>query len=569
MKEFDQNPNERNNQPDPTKNENPTLDVRDDKNTSGQEEAPIVKKTEEAEQPAVPEKAGEPQSSQETPRQTPPQPQNNPYFRGYSSSGSYTSPYQQNHNHQGQNSGQSPRGEYRNDAGQQNQGQNWQNSYQPYQPPHQYGQQSGQISYTPVNRRKQAKPVTRSAIAVICCLTIILSGCFAFGGVYLANRMLAGENESGYTGNVNNPFGGAAQSGTKQEPVTIYREVEEVAVSTGNSDKNLTYAEVAALVKNSVVEITTEFNNNSVWYQYVTQGAGSGVIISDDGYIITNAHVITNEETAAVADNIIVRLTDGTEYTASVVGYDSDADIAILKVEAEGMTAAVCGDSDKLAVGEELVVVGNPLGELGGTVTNGIVSATEREISVNGVKMSLIQTNAAVNPGNSGGGMFNMAGQLVGIVNAKSSGSNVEGLGFAIPVNEALSVSEQLLEYGYVRGKVTIGVTFTEVSNSSFFFYYNLKPGVYVSELTPGYNDKVLQVGDRIIAVNEQEISSSHDIKEMLMGCAVGDTLKFQLYREGKLTEVEVTCYEKVPTPQSEIAFEEKEPGSQSDRSPR
>jgi len=280
--------------------------------------------------------------------------------------------------------------------------------------------------------------------------------------------------------------------------------------------------------------------------------------------------VLAAISTATVADNILVRLTNGNEYTATVVGYDSDADIAILKVEAEGLTAAICGDSDKLSVGEELVVVGNPLGELGGTVTNGIVSATEREISVNGVKMSLIQTNAAVNPGNSGGGMFNMAGQLVGIVNAKSSGSDVEGLGFAIPVNEALSVSEQLLEYGYVRGKVTIGVTFTEVSNSSFFFYYNLKPGVYVSELTPDLNDKVLKVGDRIIAVNEQEISSSREIKEMLMDCAVGDKMKFQLYRDGKLTEVEVTCYEKVPTTQSDIAFEEKDPsGNQGGRSPK
>ena len=400
----------------------------------------------------------------------------------------------------------------------------------------QYDQSRGQISYTPAGqprakKSKERKPMSSGAIVALCLLMLVLSAGAGFSGAILAGRFTNGTS-------VNSAVSG------NSEPVVIYKSVEDVATSTGTSSTdNLTYAQVAAMVKDSVVEIVTEYNNQSMWYQYVTQGAGSGVVISADGYIITNAHVIINEDTGAVADNIIVRLTNSTEYTAAVVAYDSDSDIAILKIEADGLQPAQCGNSDNLAVGEELMVVGNPLGELGGTVTNGIVSATQREIQMGGVTMSLIQTNAAVNPGNSGGGMFNMKGQLVGIVNAKSSGTGIEGLGFAIPINYALEISEQLLEFGYVRGKSMIGVTFQEVSGSNYFFYYNIKAGVYVSELMKGYNDDVLRVGDRVIAVNGNEISSSADIKAVVTSTPVGEKIKFQLYRNDKFMEVDVTCY--------------------------
>ncbi len=171
--------------------------------------------------------------------------------------------------------------------------------------------------------------------------------------------------------------------------------------------------------------------------------------------------------------------------------------------------------------------------------------------------MNLIQTNAAVNPGNSGGGMFNMKGQLVGVVNAKSSGTGIEGLGFAIPVNEALNVAQQLLEYGYVRGKTMIGVTFSEVSSNSFYFYYNIKAGVYVDSLTEGYNDDVLQPGDRVVAVNGDTVSSTSEIKAIVTAASVGDKLKFQVERNGKLMEVEVECFEKVPENGTSIEFSE------------
>lgn len=391
------------------------------------------------------------------------------------------------------------------------------------------------VSYAPVNvaakREKKPKYARLSSVVAICLVAVILCGCAGFGGAFLANSL-------------------SSQTSRKPsvtDPLVVYRDVSAAVLNASTDGESMTYAEVAAMVKNSVVEINTEYTKRSAWFQYVSGGAGSGVIISEDGYIATNAHVVMNDTSSALADTITIRLPNGAEYDAQCMGYDTDMDIAVLKIDVTGLVPAICGDSDNLSVGEELVIVGNPLGELGGTVTNGIVSATEREIEVSGKKMTLIQTNAAINPGNSGGGMFDMAGRLVGIVNAKSSGTDIEGLGFAIPVNNVLSVTEQLIQYGYVRGKVTTGVKFRTVSTNSMFGYYSIRPGVYVESLTPGYNDDVLQVGDRIIAVNGDEITSETDITAKISGCSVGDTLKFQLYRSGKLIEVTVTCYEETP----------------------
>ncbi len=438
--------------------------------------------------------------------------------------------------------------------------------YRSYEPVPQVQQNSGQISYTPVKtkQKKEKKAVTRGALIAVVAAMLVFSLLCGLGGAWLASRALSRNDMP------SEQPPRAANSGTVEEPTTpmvIYRSVDDVTTSTGvTSGENLTYAQVAAMVKDSVVEINTEYTMTSRWFQYTTGGAGSGVIISADGYVITNAHVILAEDTGNLASSITVRLTDGQEYKAQVMGYDAEADIAILKIDATGLTAAQCGDSSKLAVGEELVIVGNPLGKLGGTVTNGIVSATEREIQVSGVKMKLIQTNAAVNPGNSGGGMFNMKGHLVGIVNAKSSGTGVEGLGFAIPINDALNVSEQLMEYGYVRGKPFIGVNFTTVENSygsSFFFnYYNVKPGLYIDSLTEGLNDDVLQVGDRVVSINDTAVSTLAEEKAIVSSSKVGDKLAFQVERDGKLTTVEVEVFEQPANTgtSGNLQFEEEQP---------
>ena len=429
---------------------------------------------------------------------------------------------------------------------------------------------SDQSSHTAHTVRKEKKSVSGKALALTCALCVVLSGAFGFGGTVLANRMTAQPAALTSASAVQ-----TAENAASDAPVVIYKTPARTvsaananASAAENSDGELTYAQVAALVKDSVVEINTEYKSQNIWFQYTTGGAGSGVILTEDGYIVTNAHVILDNNQQNPADTVTVRLTDGTEYPAEVKAYDTDEDIAIIKIDAKDLKAVTCGDSDKLIVGEELLIVGNPLGELGGTVTYGIVSATEREIQVVGVTMHLIQTNAAVNPGNSGGGMFNMRGELVGIVNAKSSGTGIEGLGFAIPVNKAVSVSEELMTKGYVSGKPMIGVSFEDVSNNAGGYFFggsgrtsSVKPGVYVRSLVEGMNDKVLKEGDRVIAVNGDEIGSSEDIKAAVSAASIGDKLTFQLYRDGKLMEVKVTVFERTPdvkTASSDSDDEEK-----------
>lgn len=209
-------------------------------------------------------------------------------------------------------------------------------------------------------------------------------------------------------------------------------------------DGTLSIAEVVSRVSESVVEITTSHVANDIFYgQYVKSGAGSGVIIdSTNGYIITNSHVVDG------ARDISVILTNGAKYNATLVGSDPSKDIALVKIDAKRntLTAATIGTSKNLVVGQEVVAIGNPLGSLGGTVTDGIISALDRSVSVDGKKMTLMQTNAAINPGNSGGGLFDRAGRLIGIVNAKKSSTGIEGLGFAVPIDVAMESVEAIME---------------------------------------------------------------------------------------------------------------------------
>ncbi len=415
----------------------------------------------------------------------------------------------------------------------------------PYSQYRQYQPQQGEISYRPAQTQKKAhKRNGKSGFVALAVVGgILLSTGFGFIGSALGNQVFAPAQTT-----IGGETTGNADAANTNTPTVIYKGIDTVTTSTTADGGDLTSAQVAALVKDSVVEINTEYTTVSMWYQYVSGGAGSGVVISEDGYIITNNHVICGSDGTTIAEKITVRLTDGSEYEATVVGTDADADIAIIKIDKTGLTPAVMGDSDKLSVGEDVIAVGNPLGELGGSVTNGIISALDREISVNGVEMNLLQTNAAVNPGNSGGGLFNMRGELIGVVNAKSSGDGVEGLGFAIPVNDALNVAEQLMQYGYVKGKVVIGISLYDVTDASMARYLGLSGyGTYITDVTEGYNDDVLQVGDRIISINGQEISSGEDVTAIVKKSSVGDKLTFQVSRQGKITEVEVTCYEKVP----------------------
>lgn len=397
---------------------------------------------------------------------------------------------------------------------------------------------------TPAPKKTQKKKsgVSIGTVAVLCVCMLLLSCASGFIGAYLATNSMPAQPQGSSTNNTSVIY----QSATVPQ--------NGMSATGGTS----TYYAVAETVHASVVEITTEHLVNS-YFQYVTQGAGSGIILSADGYILTNNHVIADtENNNALANTITVRMTDGTEYKATVVGTDADADIAVLKIDALELPAVVVGNSDNLAVGEEVIAVGNPLGELGGTVTNGIISALNREINVDGTTMNLLQTNTAINPGNSGGGLFNMAGELIGVVNAKSSGTGIEGLGFAIPVNEAVNIAEQLITKGYVSGKPYLGISMYDVTSFQQALYYNLRSlGVYIVGMDEGLNDKVFQQGDRVIAVEGEEISTSDDVAAIVKRHEVGDKIKFTIYRGGKLMEVEATCYELVPGNSQSVQFGE------------
>ncbi len=327
----------------------------------------------------------------------------------------------------------------------------------------------------------------------------------------------------------------------------------------GNAVKGaLSVAEVAALVKNSVVEITTEqIVTGSFMQQYVSEGAGSGVIITEDGYIVTNHHVIEG------ATNVKVRLADGAEHTARYIGTDAKSDLAIIKIEAEDLTPAAFGSSKELKVGETVVAVGNPLGELGGTVTQGIISALDREMTIENTTMRLLQTDTAINPGNSGGGMFNTSGQLVGIVNAKNAGAEIEGLGFAIPIDTAAKVIEDLLSHGYVTGRVETGLDFQEINDSMTAMMYRVNElGLYISSVKEGSSAEKAGFlsGDYVVSVDGTLVTTEAEANSILDQKAVGDTVEFAIKRNGQQQKLSLTLSEYVPSKEDEKEQEESKP---------
>ena len=327
---------------------------------------------------------------------------------------------------------------------------------------------------------------------------------------------------------------------------------DALASSTSTGGDNLTTAQVAALVTPSVVPITTEavVYSNWSWFgqRQIESGAGSGVIISDDGYILTCAHVVDG------ADDITVQV-DGTDYDATVIGSDSASDVAVLKIDAEGLTPAVVGDSNALTVGEEVMAVGNPLGNLSGTVTNGIVSALNRDVSIQNndgsiLNLSLIQTNASISPGNSGGGLFNMAGELIGIVNAKSQASGAEGLGFAIPINTAIAIAQDLLENGYVSGRPYLGITYVAVTDEATAQQLGVSTyGIYIVDVSAGSGaaQAGLEPGDRIVSIDGAEVAARDDVSAIIDGHAAGDTISITVARDGQMLTVSATLGEQTP----------------------
>ena len=347
----------------------------------------------------------------------------------------------------------------------------------------------------------------------------------------------------------------AAQTETEAQPeastnsTTLFegqRETEALTVAHVDTSREQTAAEVYAENVNSTVGITTSITTNYWGYQTQSAAAGSGFILTADGYILTNYHVVED------SNSITVALYDGSTYDAKLVGYDENNDIAVLKIDATGLQPVVLGSSDELHVGDQVVAIGNPLGELTFSLTSGMVSALNREVTFsNGLRMSLIQTDAAINSGNSGGALFNMYGEVVGITNAKygsssssSSTASIDNIGFAIPIDDVRSIVESIIENGYIV-KPYIGVSVQNVSSESQ--QLGLPQGAAVAEVVADSpaEQSGLQVNDIITAVNGTAITGSTDLVNTVKGAAIGDELTLSVYRQGKEMELKLTVGEK------------------------
>ena len=328
----------------------------------------------------------------------------------------------------------------------------------------------------------------------------------------------------------------------------------EESVDTGSL---MTVSEVYAAYVNSTVGITTSITTNYFGYQTTAAAAGSGFIITEDGYILTNYHVVEDSD----SDAITVALYNDETYEAELIGYDESNDIAVLKIDADGLTPVVIGDSGNMNVGDTVIAIGNPLGELTFSLTTGVISALGRSVTLStGTTMTLIQTDCAINSGNSGGALFNLYGEVIGITNAKYSGSgssteaSIDNIGFAIPINSVYGIVTSIIENGYIA-KPYIGVSVSDVGSEALS--YGLPEGASVKAVTEGgpAEKAGLEVNDIITAANGEPITGSSDLVAVVTACEVGDKLELTVYRQGETKNITVTVEEQV---QSALGEEEE-----------
>ncbi len=401
--------------------------------------------------------------------------------------------------------------------------------------------------YQPQPAAPEKKPPKKKGAARLVALALC---CSLLGGILGAGIvvLLQGSGSGSVTSSGNTSV---LLEGLRENSV-----IETVQVDTS---EEMTAAEVYAANVQSTVGITTSITTNYFGYQTTSAASGSGFIITTDGYILTNYHVIED------SDSITVTMYGGESYDAALIGYDESNDIAVLKIEAgEELTPVILGDSDNLNVGDSVVAIGNPLGELTFTLTVGVVSAKDRQVTLStNVTMNLIQTDAAINSGNSGGALFNMYGEVIGITNAKyssssSSEASIDNIGFAIPINSVRDIVESIIEKGYIS-KPYIGVTVMDVSSEAQL--YGLPQGAAVQSVTEDAPaDKAgLQVNDIITKAGDTEITGSSDLVSVVSGLSVGDELVVTVYRQGETLELTIVIEEQI---QSALANEETEESS-------
>ena len=338
-------------------------------------------------------------------------------------------------------------------------------------------------------------------------------------------------------------WGVTRSGGSSTEMNVSSRPATQVSINTVDGQTPMSDAEVYAANANSVVSInvTGTSGTNFFGQPVQTASAGSGFVLTKDGYIVTNYHVVKD------ADTVKVTMYNGDEYEAKYVGGDEDYDIAVIKVEAADLQPVTLGNSDNLNVGDHVLAVGNPLGELTFSMSGGMVSCVNRAINVDGTPFNMIQTDASINPGNSGGPMFNQYGEVVGIVSAKYSSysnSSVEGLGFAIPINDVFAMIQDIMTNGYITNKPYLGITGGSMTEQMAAQYrYDIKEGVFVYSVEEGKAAQKagLQMGDVITKVDDHDIRTMEDLTAVKKQYAAGDTSTLTVYRGGQSITVELT----------------------------
>ena len=406
----------------------------------------------------------------------------------------------------------------------------------------------------PERGTKKSRRGARAAGLVAACLVSAILG--GIGGGALAPKLLRGQEDTAMTETV------LSESAAEPALETAGRNVLSVSAPAATPQVTTTAVtpgtELTAtqiyydLAVHQAVGITTEITYTNVW-GYSSSGAvkGSGFILSEDGYIMTNYHVI--EDAVKGGYDIQVLDHDGKKYIAEVVGYAEDNDVAVLKIDATGLSPVVLGDSNNVRVGERVYAVGNPLGELEYSISDGIVSALDRDMKNTekgrSTTINMFQITAAINSGNSGGPIYNSRGEVIGIATAKYASSGVEGLGFAIPISDAVAIANDLITDGYVRGKARIGILNASTLSASSAQYYGIVPGVYFEGIDPGSAAEKagLQVGDIIVGLGDKEITDFSSLTTALKSFHAGDTTTLKVYRNSSYVTLTITLDEAKP----------------------
>ena len=417
------------------------------------------------------------------------------------------------------------------------------------------------------NKKPKKKHTGLKVAAFVLAMVLVSGGSI---GVYEGIRSSNADNSSSIVASNDSS---AAESSTGDSSSSKKSDSSQSWIQLASTNGSMSVADIVKKVTPSVVGVQSTFsspngsNNNTMngyggFFGYGSQGnsgsqgmtgVGTGIIMSKDGYIVTNAHVIYDDEYGyGEASSVQIQMSDEeTTYDARIVAYDKEADIAVLKIDADNLTPAEFGDSSSCEVGETVVAIGNPLGlQFQNTVTCGIISALDRKVTINDNTMTLIQTDTAINNGNSGGPLINSSGQVIGINSAKMSSTysgeaTVEGIGFAIPMSEAKSIVDDLINYGYVTGRPQLGISCQDVTEA-VSQAYNIPVGAYIFSVTAGgaADQAGLQPGDVITGIQDQTISTTEELNAVKNQYKAGDTITLTYVRAGETKKVDVTLAE-------------------------